>query len=105
MAELITREIEKALEKLDKEEIETNQKATERISNELKAAKKLDLRRSVVMGYFFELTGMPMPLKWFNEYNKIFDDEKTPAGYNIKSFIWTKQQEILKFYEEMADVR
>ena len=78
---------------------ESNAEATDRISNELRAEKKLNERRDCVMDFFFEITGMPMPLAWFEEYNEIFN--KAKKGYNIKSFIWGKQQEILKYWEFM----
>ena len=89
------------LRKIENLEKESNAEATARIGKELEAEAKLNKRRDVVMDYFFEITGMPMPLAWFEEYNKIFNDKLTPDGYNIKSFIWEKQQEILKYWEFM----
>ena len=95
-------ELERKIEELKKIETlekESNKEATERISAELIAASKLNKRRDTVMNYFFEITDMPMPLAWFEEYNEIFN--KAEPGYNIKDFIWEKQQAILEYNEFM----
>jgi hypothetical protein len=73
------------LERLEKLKQETNAEATERISRELQADKKLEERRRVVKGYFLELTGREMTEAEFILYNERF--EKAQPGYNIKSFI------------------
>jgi len=47
----------------------------------------LNERKNAVMSYFFELTGIPMSEEQFLKYNKKFSDNRTPDGYNLKSFI------------------
>jgi hypothetical protein len=78
---------------------ESNQQATDRIRNELEEENKLNQRRDIVMSYFFELTNMPMPQAWFEEYNMIFN--KAQAGYNIMSFIKSKQSAIDNYHSLM----
>lgn len=88
------------LKRLEKIQAESNQEATERIGRELIEAKKLEERRNAVMNYFFELTGITMSVVWFNEYNYLFN--RAEAGYNIKSFIRTKEKEIEAYKKEIT---
>lgn len=74
-------------ETIEKGAQESNQEATERIQTERLAEKKLNERKNAVMSYFFELTGIPMSEEQFLKYNKKFSDNRTPDGYNLKSFI------------------
>mgnify|MGYP001282417373 CR=1 FL=1 len=87
------------LEEKKKELQETNQEATNRIAEELRTERKLAERRDSVMNMFFEITEMPMPLAWFEEYDRLFS--KAKKGYNIKSFIATKTEDIKKYKDFM----
>ena len=79
---------------------ETNAEVTERVANELRAARKEEMRRDTVYNFFFELTGAPMREEWYKAYIKIFDgkdsagNQTAPRGYNIKTFIESIKKEI-----------
>jgi hypothetical protein len=79
---------------------ETNAEATERISRELKAERKLTERKNFIMSMFFELTGKFMSEKLFQEYNNLF--EKSKPGYNLKSFIRDKNLETNQEVRELS---
>ena len=78
---------EEELEALKGKLKETNTQATDRIRNEMWAEKREEERRNAVMNSFFVITGKPMTEEQYKKYTSIFDDSKTPGGYNIKSFI------------------
>lgn len=100
--EIKVKEIQEEIQADLEKQKESNTKATDRISEELRAEKKLEERRRVVMDYFFELTGMPMPLNWFEEYNEIFNEAE--KGYNLGVYIWYKQQDIYDYFEQMKPI-
>ena len=87
MVELKARDIDKLIEVEQKCDAKAKAKITDDITRGLQAARKLESRKETVMNVFFDLTGIPMTEAQFRKYNKIFDNEDTPAGYNIKSFI------------------
>lgn len=79
---------------------ETKKEATDRIGAELRENKMQIEREKVIMNYFFDLTGIPMPLDWVKDYTKTFYNPDTPAGYNLVSFISSKQEEINKLRKQ-----